>query len=195
MRSKTPEGLPGRCPRCYVMQAHCLCAQVPRVDNRTQVVVLRHAFEASKSTNTARTAALALHRIRIIDWEPGAPPDVDALLASLGRAWLLYPGASSADAGAGSKPDAVIVVDGTWRQARKMLKTHPALLRLPKLSLPPVPSPVLRLRNAPTDDARSTLESIADALALLEGPRVGAPLRQLHDVMVERVLRSRGMHP
>lgn len=192
MRSKTPADLKGRCPRCYVMSAHCLCAEIPRVDNRTEIVVLRHAFETSKSTNTARTAALALSRLRIIEWETRAPPDVDGLLATLGAVWLLFPGESSIGPSA-HRPDALIVLDGTWRQVRKMLKAHPALLRLPKLALPPSTGSVRRLREAPAADARSTLESIAHALSLIEGEAVGAPLERLHALMVDRVLRARGM--
>ncbi|HVG58233.1 MAG TPA: DTW domain-containing protein, partial [Hyalangium sp.] len=57
MRSRTPADLAGRCPRCYLPTRLCLCAQVPRLDTRTEFLVIRHNKEKEKSTNTARLAA------------------------------------------------------------------------------------------------------------------------------------------
>ena len=69
----------------------------------------------------------------------------------------------------------------------------PSLAALPRLSLPPKDVAVLRLRGSDAPENRSTLEAIADALALLEGPEVGAPLHAAQALMVERVYRARGV--
>jgi DTW domain-containing protein YfiP len=87
----------------------------------------------------------------------------------------------------------LIVLDGTWRQTRRMMKKLPSLDGVPKWKLPDKVASPLRLRESPDAFARSTLEAIADALATLEGEAVGAPLRALHALMVERVLRARGV--
>ncbi len=162
---------------------------------RTDVLVFRHGFESWKSTNTSRIAALALPSLRIVEYDAGTPPEVDALVAGAAPAWLLYPGSGSSEGPEVPEgtPRTLIVLDGTWTQTRKMAHRHPALLRLPRLSLPPGTAPVRRLREAPSADARSTLEAIADALQVLEGPQVSEPLHALHATMVERVLAARGM--
>lgn len=176
------------------MAQWCLCAQVPKLENRTKVLVLRHEFEAMKSTNTARVANLALARMEILDWSPRSPPDVGRWLASHPNTWLLFPGESSARSTA-VQPEALLILDGTWRQAKKIFKTHPELWRLPKLSLPPQAggASARRLREAPSDDALSTMEAISGALSLIESPDLGVALDRLHAVMVENVLRARGM--
>ncbi|MGA9523852.1 MAG: tRNA-uridine aminocarboxypropyltransferase [Myxococcaceae bacterium] len=171
----------------------CLCPDVPRVEAHTEVLVLRHGFESHKSTNTTRIAALALPSLRVVEYDPGAPPDVEALVADAAPAWLLYPGSGAEPVIPEGQPRTLVVLDGTWTQTRKMAHKHPALLRLPRLSLPPGTLPVRRLREAPSADARSTLEAIADALGVIEGPGVSAPLHALHATMVERVLAARGM--
>ena len=74
-----------------------------------------------------------------------------------------------------------------------MYQRLPALWALPQLSLPPKAERVLRLREAPSQVGRSTLEAIADALEILEGELVSAPLHALHRLYVERVLRARGV--
>jgi DTW domain-containing protein YfiP len=152
--------------------------------------VLRHAFESFKSTNTARIAALALPSLSIVEYDPGTPPDIEALLAASEPACLLFPGGEETPPEV--LPRTLVVLDGTWTQVRKMAHRNPALLKLPKLSLAPGGGAVRRLRVAPREGARSTLEAIADALELLEGPEVSRPLHALHERMVDRVLAARG---
>ncbi len=171
----------------------CLCPDVPRIAARTEILVLRHGWESRKSTNTARIAALALPRLRVVEYDPGTPPDVEGLVADAAPAWLLYPGSGAEPVIPEGTPRTLVVLDGTWTQTRKMSHKHPALFRLPRLSLAPASSPVRRLREAPSADARSTLEAIADALEVLEGPEVSGPLHALHAIMVERILAARGM--
>ena len=193
MRSFTTAALPGRCPRCYVMATHCLCAEVPTVATRTQVVVVRHQREGWKSTGTARIAALALPGLSCLEYGEDAQPAQAALTPELLEgAGVLFPAEPPA-AWAPGTLRRLVVLDGTWRQARRMFKRLPALHALPRLSLPPQAHPVLRLRTTTFEDGRSTLEAIADALALLEGPEVAAPLRALHELHVERTFRARGV--
>ena len=91
------------------------------------------------------------------------------------------------------RPLALVVLDGTWRQTRRMLKKLPELGALPRLALPEKAAAPLRLRESTSPDHRSTLEAIAEALAQLEGEAVGAPLHRLHALMVERVFKARGV--
>jgi DTW domain-containing protein YfiP len=193
VRSHCGPELKGRCKTCWVVQSHCLCAQVPKVPNRTRVMVLRHHHESTKTTNTARIAALALERMDIVEWWPRTPPDVNALLALREPAWVLYPGGSPEPAG--ERPQTLLVLDATWKQSRKMLHHHASLHRLPRFGLPGPAPAVLRLRGSKNPQARSTLEAIAAALTILDGPEVGEPLLQLHALMVERILRARGYFP
>lgn len=192
MRSHSGPDLEGRCKVCRVRESHCLCALVPKVANRTRVLVLRHHHEEPKTTNSARIAALALEKIDIVKWVPRFPPDMDHLLADKGQAWVLYPGGGSGEL-AQHRPDTLVVLDGTWKQSRKMLHHHPPLLSLPRWGLPGPAPAVLRLRASADPHARSTLEAIASALFILDGPEIGEPLLRLHAVMVERILGARGI--
>ena len=85
------------------------------------------------------------------------------------------------------------MLDGTWRQTRRMFAKLPALHALPRLTLPPKAAPVLRLRVSTFSEGRSTLEAIADALGMIEGEAVALPLHRLHALYVERVFRARGV--
>ncbi|MBU8897549.1 DTW domain-containing protein [Corallococcus sp. M34] len=190
MRSRTPEDLAGRCPRCYLPTALCLCEHVPRVVTRTELLIIRHNKEAEKSSNTARMAALALPRCRIIPYgAPGKPFDASQLEAP--DTWLLFPDAQPPEPGA-PPPQRLVVLDGSWGQARRMAQRLPELRRLPGLRLPPPPPDSRRLRRPPHPDGMSTLEAMAGAIGHLEGEEVARPLYDLHELMIDRVLTSRG---
>ena len=207
MRSMTAPGAPGRCPRCLLLTAFCVCELVgaPR-ESRPQILIVRHHWEAFKSTGTARLASLSLSNLRILDMAAENPQPVRSVLAALEDTWLLYPGrvdlrGPDPEAGGTSAkraiqaPRTLVVLDGTWRQTRKMLRRLPELSRFPRFSLSPDPASSGtrdRLREAPRPGARSTLESIADALRELDSPEVGQRLLELHQHFVERTRRARG---
>jgi DTW domain-containing protein len=189
MRSSTPEGLGGRCPGCFIPHALCLCAEVPRVETRTQFLLVRHAKELRKSTNTARIAALAMPNLTLMDYGlPGAPFPEEVLAAP--GTWVLFPGEGQRPSE--ERPSRLVVLDGTWAQARRILHRLPSLQMMPRLSFERPAPPLIRLRRPHFSQGMSTLEAIAEAVEHLEGEERAAPLRQLNALMVQRVLRSRG---
>ncbi len=192
MRSHTSSDLPGRCQRCWVRTEFCVCGEIPRLETRTHVLIVRHEREAFKSTGTARIAGLALANSTILDSGEEAARTDAQLVGQLAEAQVLFP--SDVPAPWPSAPiRTLVVLDGTWRQTRRMFAKLPQLHPLPRLTLPPKQTAVLRLRESTFAEGRSTLEAIADALGLLEGPEVAERLHRLHEVYVERVFRARGV--
>ena len=95
-----------------------MCALVPRVAARTRVVIVRHVLERWKPSNTARLAALALAGCEVWPYGGASHPDWD----SLGEeAWLLFPEAGARPAAA---PRTLVVVDGSWPQARRRRRSR-----------------------------------------------------------------------
>lgn len=193
MRSFTNKTQPGRCQRCWILDAFCICSSVPTVSTRTEVLVVRHERESWKSTGTARIAALGMPSLRILDFKENSEPAKSELPALVGPGThLLFPTDESAPWD-GTAVSRLVLLDGTWRQARRMYAKLPALHAVPKLALPEKVTKVLQLRDSKFEAGRSTLEAIAEAIALLEGAPVGAPLHTLHAAYVERVFRARGV--
>ena len=159
---------------------------------RTRFVVLRHAREAEKSSNSARWASLLVPGCEMRTWAGRC--DV-VMHGDLGRPgdWLLFP--SEGEGGEPGRPEAlperVVVLDGTWRQVRRMLRALPRVRRLPRLSVGPR-SPGARLRAPPAPGCLSTLEAMAGAVALLEGEALGQALDARHRAVVARARAARG---
>ncbi len=180
---------PGRCPRCFLQVALCLCGQVRPIAHRTEVLVLRHWVESSKNSNTARIAALALERCTVRDLGRDLEPHQVGDLARPGT-WLLFPDGAPVTAPPSPPPERVLILDGSWHQARRMRQRLDGLRGLPVLCLPPPPSGVERLRTPPRPGAMATIEAIAAVLELLEGPEPAAALRDLYALHVDRSRRS-----
>lgn len=175
----------GTCERCLFQRRVCLCAEIPVVETRTRIVIVRHHTERFRSSNSGRLAHLALRNSAIVEHGGALGP---AVLPPLDGAWLLYPEGEPRESmeGVAEPPRQLVVLDATWSQARRMYRKVGALRGLPMLRLPEAPMPAARLRESPAPDRVSTIEAIARALRLLEGDAVATPLERLFGVAVGR---------
>ena len=105
-------------------------------------------------------------------------------------AWLLFPDGPPLTAAPPVPPRCVIVLDGTWDQARHMRQRFVALRGLPILRLPDAAAPARRLRAAPAPGMVSTIEAIARAVRLLESDAKACQLEALFDLACERAAAS-----
>ncbi|MEX5353271.1 DTW domain-containing protein [Pseudomonas juntendi] len=184
-----------RCERCLRPLDHCLCPLIPSLDSRTRVVVLQHPSETSHALNTARLAALGLVNAELRVGE--VFDDLERLLATPGyRPVVLFPGDEAgvlrAYEGDDELPLMLIVPDGTWRKARKLLYLNPLLAALPRVTLGEVRASRYRLRKAPGEGALSTVEAVVEALNVLESPLCFDEVLKPFDALIEGQIRAMG---
>lgn len=181
------------CERCTRPARVCVCAHVTPIETRTRVVLLQHPREADVPIGTAKLAELGLtNSSRFVGVDFASDPEASAALDDPeAPAILLYPSPDArplSDIPRGSRVT-LVVVDGTWWQAQKLLKLNPLLQKLPHYSLSPSTPSRYRIRREPAEHCVSTIEAVARALAELEAnpdemARVLAPF----DAMVEHQL-------
>ncbi|KPA88616.1 hypothetical protein PF66_04982 [Pseudomonas asplenii] len=184
------------CERCLRPQSHCLCALIPQLDSRTRVLVLQHPSEVGHALNTARLATLGLTNaeLRVGEVFDDLPALLDQpgyqarLLFPADVAQLLQPYAAADD----ERPLLLVVPDGTWRKARKLLHLNPLLASLPRVSLEPGARSRYRLRKAPEPGALSTVEAIARALETLEQPASFEALLKPFEALIEGQIQAMG---
>ena len=196
MRSNKPRDENSHCPRCYQRLEICICPILPTVTTRTEVLILRHIYEAQRPSNTGRLVALAMPNSRIIPCGGGTriglSPIDDEFLRVPGT-WLLWPDGTGTQPEISdlATPDRVVVIDATWQQARRLYSSMPVLRALPRLVLP---APIRcrdRLREQHRSDGMSTLETVAAAVAKIEGAESARPLEILYDEVVRRTISLR----
>lgn len=185
------------CPRCRRPERVCYCAHLVTLPTRTRVVILQHPRERDVPIGTAHMARLCLPEAELhvgVDWSESA-----ALRRALSDperpAVLLYPEDGAEGVGGAvaapmpSGPITLIVVDGTWWQARKVVRTNPMLAALPRYPLAPARPSEYRIRMEPAETCVSTIEALAQALGELEGDpdgfqRLLEPFRAMVDQQV-----------
>jgi DTW domain-containing protein YfiP len=188
MRQNRGSPIAERCERCFAQRRHCFCDQIPTLNPKIKITVIRHWKERFKPSNTARLAAHAIASLDLIDFgAPGSPWQNPTLTAS-GTA-LLFP---DPDAPAAHAPEHIIVVDGSWAQARKMVNKIAGLKELPRFNIQPPETGLVRIRTPPEPGMVSTLEAIAAVLDITEGAGAGEPLRRLYETTVKATIAARG---
>jgi DTW domain-containing protein YfiP len=161
------------CPRCRRAQRVCVCAHDPALAPATRVLIVQHPREAGVAVGTASMAARCLPgSTLVVGVALDAHPTVKAALADPERpAILLSPGPDARDLASDppAGPATLVVVDGTWAQAKKLLKVNPALAALPRYALAPTEPSEYSIRREPSAECLSTIEAVAHALGVLEG--------------------------
>jgi DTW domain-containing protein YfiP len=186
-----------RCAGCHLLDDGCVCALIPSppLAISTRVVLVIHREEERKPTNTGRLATRCLAGSEVIVRGHAGAPTPPIAIAPGTRPLLLFPHPDATPLVAprtGEPPVTLIVPDGTWRQAGKVRRRVPGLDAVPCVTLPPGPPTRYRLRHEPVAGGLATLEAIARALDVLDGPHVRAALERVFDAMVAATLRARG---
>ena len=182
------------CPRCLRPTRVCYCAHLPTLPTRTRVIVVQHPREAGMPIGTAHMARLCLPNAELhVGVRVREMPALQRALADDARpVALLYPGEGARDLLSDPPDEAVtlVVVDGTWAHARKLVRHNPELAALPRYALRPTSPSEYRIRKEPSFECVSTIESLALALGALEGDperfqALLVPFRAMIDAQIE----------
>ncbi|QLQ36476.1 tRNA-uridine aminocarboxypropyltransferase [Micromonospora robiginosa] len=167
------EGRRRRCAGCGRPPAACWCRFVTPVHTPHRLVVLRHPREARHALGTVRVLARVIPETEVFDGVRRSPAADHAVRGDAARPpLLLYPVSATTAAPAitgvpGGGPYTIVVLDGTWRQARSMLKADDHLGTMPRMSISPTTPSRYAVRAQPFPHGLSTLEAVAEALVVL----------------------------
>lgn len=172
----SPEFEPRKvCQECRRPESVCYCKHISKVDTKTRIVLLQHARERDMPIGTARMASLCLPNSELhVGVNFDGSKELDRALSDPSRpAILLYPGENSIDVAAHppAHPVTLVVVDGTWWQAKKLIRSNPRIAALPRYAFVPDRPSEYRIRKEPDDEYVSTIEALAHMLGILEGDR------------------------
>ncbi len=176
----------------------CLCNEITRVHIATQVVCILSRVEQSKTTNTGHLASMVLDDCSLrVRGDDTAPLRTDDLTTEDRRTFVVFPADDArvldrALVEEDPRPLRLVFPDATWKQARRIMKRVPALAAAPKIVLSAMNPSKYQLRKHARAGGLCTYEAIMEALAVIEGEHVRAPLEHLFRLFVDRTLWSRG---
>ena len=130
MKSDEPgRGVRAVCNSCFRPQALCYCEFFAKVENRTPLLIIQHPHERFHPFGTARIAERCLTNVRVeVDYNRTLRDGERALAFPEGAA-LLYPGPEARDLATvptDELPASLVVLDGTWHQAKSLYRDIPA---------------------------------------------------------------------
>ncbi|MEL6759784.1 MAG: tRNA-uridine aminocarboxypropyltransferase [Myxococcota bacterium] len=167
------------CYACFKHSLLCVC-DVAEVEHRVGVRILQHPAERQHPINSARIVQAGLKRATLeIAWN--LESERPSKLAP--DAAVLFPSDDSValeELGVHEHPSELVVIDGTWAQARKLYRRSSWLHTLRHVHLTPSAPSRYRIRRQPRSDYLSTVEAVVSALSILEPDNPG------FDVLLER---------
>ncbi len=176
------------CPCCGLASAACPGAATARFETRVRVVIVSHCIELRRTSNTGKLVRRVLSRseLRVRGEQHGLPEPITA-----SRKLLLFPQdeARTLQPSDAVQDDTVLIVpDGTWAQARRMVRRDPLVQGAEPVSLPVGNPSRYRLRKGAGEGALCTYEAVARALGILEGPDVQRAMEAVFDRFVREML-------
>jgi DTW domain-containing protein len=186
------------CDGCFMHLERCICSFFPNLTLKTKISLIIHAAELKHTTNTGRLAVKTLmnSEMRVRGFER-TRLDLSDLLSPNYRTFLFYPSDDALeldqDLVMQSKlPIQLIVPDGSWRQAFKVHSRHPELKDIQRVMISTPNTSKYHIRNETNEYGMATLQAIALALGIIEGPEVKEKLLKLYQAKLEQTLMSRG---
>lgn len=203
------------CPRCGKPSTLCVCNGVEPIANRVALLILQHPQEQDRELGTARLAILHLQHAVLkigLSWP--------SLAKALGRPvdpkhWaVLYLGSASHETlppgreivalnskgaplpdqeGALREIEGVVLLDGSWSQAKALWWRNPWVLKCRRFVLNPRQrSRYGKLRREPRREGLSTLEAAALVLSRLGAqPEIESSLMQSFSHLLQRYRATR----
>ncbi|MGY3452508.1 tRNA-uridine aminocarboxypropyltransferase [Bradyrhizobium sp. USDA 4353] len=211
---------PPDCPRCQKPEPLCICDSVTPIDSRLGLLILQHPQEQDRALGTARLAAQHFKNAVVkvgLSW-PSLAKALGRPVDDPSRWAILYLGSAKAaeldpesevvaltrkgevaenQRGILKSIEGVILLDGTWSQAKALWWRNPWMLKCQRVVLGPRrPSRYGHLRREPRSDGLSTIEAAGLLMAALERrPEIAATLDASFERMLERYREVEKAHP
>ncbi len=160
------EGRP-TCYECLRPPSHCVCAMIKPFRAHANILLLQHPNEFRKYYSTAKLVRASITNCRLMRGVTFDVSDIQQALASY-NPFLLYPGHDAHDCEELplSDKNIIIVIDGTWDEAQKIVYRNPLLHSIPRISFQRPLTSSYRIRRPPKSTYLSTVESVGHLLTL-----------------------------
>lgn len=196
------------CPVCLKPLPLCICDRITALAAKHEVLILQHPQEQDRDLGTAQLVKLSLpkrakvavglswrslaHAVgREVDKSQWGVLHLGQLPRPLTPAEKTEPIVVLSKSGERLEAESlygIIVLDGSWSQAKALWWRNAWLLKLPRVMLhPKTPSLYGKMRKEPRPECLSTLEAVAETLTALGEPKETADtLKRLFRTLLQR---------
>ncbi|CAM2899062.1 tRNA-uridine aminocarboxypropyltransferase [Vibrio diazotrophicus] len=178
-----------RCAYCNVGLTHCLCQHQPDIETQVAVLLIVSQQEVFKPSNTGRLIADTVKETYVYQWSRTDPDSqmLDLLQNPAYFPVLVFPAETEEEHSrvmnqvesiASDKKPLLIFVDGSWREAKRIVRKSPYLADLPLISIEPQVLSQYVMRKSDNEQHLATAE-VASLVLDKFGERLGAETLRL----------------
>jgi DTW domain-containing protein YfiP len=163
------------CNKCGLPEINCICDKAPKIKTDAKIWILSTEKEFYRPSNTARLLELINpHSTEIFLWERTEKPEklIENINDERYETYLLFPvedeqaQCRKIEYENTGKIPAFILIDGTWKEARKILRKSDYLNKLPRISLEPNFKSQYDLRRGAAEGNLCTIEAAVEVLKI-----------------------------
>ncbi|RWS17223.1 DTW domain-containing protein 2-like protein [Dinothrombium tinctorium] len=165
------------CDKCSRPISVCWCSFLPiaPLNIKSKLIILQHPSEEKRCLRTAKILELSLAagRCKVVKGKKftfNKNAELRDIVANPEKTLLLFPSADSLDLTNLdlTVPYNVVIIDGTWSQARAMYNSSPDIQTFTKVEINVGKPSNYVIRTQPTEECLSTVETAAITLSHLE---------------------------
>lgn len=163
------------CNRCGLPDINCICSIVPKVKTKVEIWILSTEKEFYRPSNTARILKLVNpEATEIILWERTVNPEalIKNIESEIYDVYLVFPEdnedmlSEKFENRISDKTLAFVLLDGTWKEAKKILRKSDYLKGIPRISLEPNFKSEYNLRRGVEEGNLCTIEAAIEVIKL-----------------------------
>lgn len=163
------------CSKCGLPIINCICNSVHKIETKAKIWILSTEREFSRPSNTARLLKLVNpESTELFLWERTKAPEklIEYINSGEYEIYILFPTENDESLERkvqdknSEKIPAFIILDGTWKEASKILRKSDYLKTLPRISLNPIHRTEYTLRKGASEGELCTIEAAIEVLKL-----------------------------
>ncbi|QAA32511.1 tRNA-uridine aminocarboxypropyltransferase [Clostridium manihotivorum] len=163
------------CDICGLPVINCICSSVKKVNTKAKLWILSVEREFYRPSNTARILKLANpEATEIFHWERSNTPKelIEKIESGIYDVYLLFPQEEESSTIVDfnnkgiSKIPAFILVDGTWKEAKRIIRRSEYLKAIPRITLKADYKSKYTLRKGVFDGNLCTMEAAIEVIKL-----------------------------
>jgi hypothetical protein len=187
------------CMACGMVLDECICHLDVKLDPQLEFCLLVHPEEFKRTSNTGRLIKKTIPSTRVFKWDRLCPPKglLDLLNAPDYQVYLVMAAdkeeekkrqVTYADS---DKKIVFLILDGTWKEVRKILRKSPYLDTLPIIAFEPDSKSAYDLRRSSEDHHICTVETAILLLKLKNEREVASGLEDYYHTFLKHFESSK----
>ena len=191
------------CNKCGLATINCICGKTTQIKSEAEIWIISAEREVYRPSNTARLLKLINpNSTEIFIWERKNQPQklIEKINDGRYKVFLLFPAEDDELKGRRieyksiGKIPAFIIIDGTWKEAKKILTKSSYLKEIPIISLEPKYKSEFDLRRGAGEGNLCTIEAAIEVLELNEETESSLKIKEFYNLFLKSFKASMGGH-